>query len=113
MELIIVIFFFALTSAVCLQVFVKAHDTAFETESLNYATLWADNACELFYEYGDDENAITSLMRESFDLDYYYFSLDFCEDESFEYMTFGFYYDPTDALVYEYTFKKHIQEVAE
>ena len=58
MELIIVIFFFALTSAVCLQVFVKAHLVAKETKGLNYAVLWADNASECFYEFGDDEEKI-------------------------------------------------------
>ena len=74
MELIIVILFFALTSAVCMRVFIKAHDVAHETESANYA--------------------------------------DFSSDETFEYMTFKFFYTPKSEEVYAYTFKRHKKEVS-
>lgn len=112
MELIIVIFFFALTSAVCLQVFVKAHDTAYTTECLNSAVLWADNACACFYEYGNDKAAIENTLNTAFDLEGFTYQLTFAEDDSFEYMTFEFIDITKNNTVYSYTFKQHIQEVA-
>ena len=112
MELIIVIFFFALTSAVCLQVFVKAHDTARYTRGLNLSVLWADNVSEIFYEYGADSDTIKKTVADAFDLEDYSYSLDFSSDASFDYLTFTF----TDSLksedIYTVTFKQHIQEVA-
>lgn len=113
MELIIVIFFFALTSAVCLQVFVKAHDIATETKSYNYAVMWADNACECFYEYGSDHAAIESTLASAFNLKDYSYILNFTNDETFEYMEFIFTYLPKNKEVYSYTFKQHIKEAAE
>ena len=112
MELIIVIFFFALTSAVCLQVFVKAHDTAYATKSLNNATLWANNACECFYEYGSDPDTIKQTLDSAFNLDGYSYSLSFSSDDSFEYMTFDFTDVVNGTSIYSYTFKQHIKEVA-
>jgi len=112
MELIIVIFFFALTSAVCLQVFVKAHLVAKETKGLNYAVLWADNACECFYEYGDDEEKINATLKSSFDLNDYSYILSFNKDDRFDYMTFSFYEGSLENEIYSYTFKKSIKEVA-
>lgn len=113
MELIIVIFFFALTSAVCLEVFVKAHFVAKETEELDYAILWADNAAECFYEFGDDYESIENTLRASFDMKGYDFKLDFSSDDSYRYMDYSFYNTEYDSPVYSYTFKQHIQEVAE
>lgn len=112
MELIIVIFFFALTSAVCLQVFVRAHDIARETESTNKAILWADNACECFYEFGNDQAKIENTLNTAFDSKEYSYKLNFFDDDQFDYMEFSFYYTPKDELVYTYTFKQHKQEVA-
>lgn len=113
MELIIVILFFALTSAVCMRVFVKAHDVAHETESANYAALWADNAAECFYEYGmDDSEKIISTLASGFNLPDYAYSLDFSSDNDFEYMTFKFFYEPKEEEIYSYTFKRHIKEVS-
>ncbi|MBP5453505.1 MAG: hypothetical protein J6Y09_02690 [Lachnospiraceae bacterium] len=112
MELIIVIFFFALTSAVCLQVFVKAHLVAKETKGLNYAVLWADNASECFYEFGDDEEKINDTLKSAFDLKDYSYILTFNKDEVFDYMTFTFYEGSLEKEIYTYTFKKSIREVA-
>ncbi|MBP5152696.1 MAG: hypothetical protein ILP13_07285 [Lachnospiraceae bacterium] len=112
MELIIVIFFFALTSAVCLRVFVKAHDVASETEGLNYAILWADNAGECFREFGPDEAKIKSLLDADFNLTDYAYSLDFSEDNSFFYMDYRFTYSPKDTEVYSFKFKQHKKEVS-
>lgn len=112
MELIIVILFFALTSAVCMQVFVKAHTIGKKTEGTNYAVLWADNAAECFYAYDGDEEAVKSCLEASYALEGYSYSLDFDTDDSFTYMTFNFYRDSTGEKIYSYTFKKHIQEVS-
>ena len=113
MELIIVILFFALTSAVCMRVFIKAHDVAHSTESTNYAILWADNAAECFYEFGlGSKDDISSTLSSSFNLPDYSYTLDFSSDDNFEYMTFKFFYTPKSEEVYTYTFKRHIKEVS-
>ncbi len=112
MELIIVIFFFALTSAVCLRVFVKAHDVAGETEGMNYAILWADNAGECFREYGPDAEKIKSLLDADFNLEDYSYSLDFSEDDGFYYMDYKFTYSPKNTEVYSFKFKQHKKEVS-
>ena len=46
LELILVIFFFSLASAVCIQLFVKAHLTEQETKALNHAIPLAESAAE-------------------------------------------------------------------
>ena len=112
MELIIVIFFFALTSAVCLRVFVKAHDVAEDTEGLNYAILWADNAGECFREFGPDEGKIKSMLDADFNLEDYSYNLDFSEDDGFYYMDYSFTFTPKNALVYSFRFKQHKKEVS-
>ncbi|MBR5761685.1 MAG: hypothetical protein IKZ39_03000 [Lachnospiraceae bacterium] len=113
MELIIVILFFALTSAVCMRVFIKAHDVAHETESANYAVLWADNAAECFYEFGGaGSEEIKSTLASAFNLPDYSYSLDFSADDDYEYMTFTFTYTPKSEEIYKYTFKRHIKEVS-
>ena len=113
MELIIVILFFALTSAVCMRVFIKAHDVAHETESANYAVLWADNAAECFYEFGmENSDEIRATLSSSFNLPDYDYSVDFSSDSEFEYMSFKFFYTPKSEEIYSYTFKRHIKEVS-
>lgn len=112
MELIIVILFFALTSAVCMQVFVKAHTIGKNTEGANYAVLWADNAAECFFAYDGDEKAVKDCLEASYALKGYSYYLDFNSDDSFIYMTFDFFNDSNGEKIYSYTFKKHIQEVS-
>lgn len=110
MELIIVIFFFALTSAVCLQVFVKAHSVSENTKDLNEAILWADNAAEIFFEHGNDTETIKGMLSEVFPKNgEASYNLSFDSDDSFLYMTYSFDKKETH---YSYTFKKHIQEVS-
>lgn len=50
MEIIISILFFALSSAVCIQLFVKAHLLGAETIEQNKSIMWAQNLAELFTE---------------------------------------------------------------
>ena len=49
MELIIVILFFALASAICLRLFVGAHLLAESDKNLNHALIWSQNFSECFY----------------------------------------------------------------
>ena len=49
MELIIVIMFFALASAICLRLFVGAHLLAERDKNLNNAIIWSQNLSESFY----------------------------------------------------------------
>lgn len=113
MELIIVILFFALTSAVCMQVFVKAHQLAGDTQDLNRAILFANNASEVFYEFGDDTQKTEELLAASFDLPGYSYTLEFSKDEAFRYMSLSFMNDSQEEPVYSRVFKHHIQEVSE
>ncbi len=113
MELIIVILFFALTSAVCMQVFVKAHLIAEDTGSMNQAILAANNAAECFFEFSDDTKMVESVMSESFHSTDYTYNLSFTEDENYRYMTFNFYKNGKDDSIYTRTFLKHIPEVSD
>lgn len=63
MELIVVIFFFALTSAVCLQIFVKAHNIAANAEALNHASLYATNIGEVFYSCEGDVDKFAGMIK--------------------------------------------------
>ncbi len=54
MELILAIFFFSLASAVCIQLFVKAHIIGASTTNKNHAILWAQNIAEAYT--GTDAN---------------------------------------------------------
>lgn len=117
MELIIVILFFALSSAVCLRIFVHAHQLERATENINYAVLWGGNAAELFYEYDNPDDVEKTLMDAYNSAvnysDEYGISLSFREDSSFAYMTYLFTEKADGRVIYEFTFQKHLQEVVE
>lgn len=110
MELIVVIFFFSLTSAVCLQIFVKAHVLGKNTVDLNKAVVWGENAGELFYEYGEDfpkyENLITDMVEDGLNV-----SLITSKDDDFIYLDYVCYRDSVSDPVYSLSFKKNVQEV--
>lgn len=111
MELIIIIMFFALTSAVCMQVFVKAHEISRISEAGNNAMLWSTNARECFYAYDGDEILIEKALSDSFYSNDYSYELDFFEEDGFSCMTFSFYKKNDNSLIYSYTFRQHIAEV--
>ena len=48
MELVIVILFFSLSSAVCVKLFVKAHQMDQNTVNMNHAMIWIQNYAEQF-----------------------------------------------------------------
>ncbi len=108
MELIIVIFFFALTSAVCIQIFVRAHFAMEEARDLNYANSQVTNAGELFYEYADDIDSIRKYLPESSEYD---IELKLREDDKYTYLDFACFKAGDHKLIYDYTFKKYKQEV--
>lgn len=137
MELILVIFFFALTSAISLQVFVKAHAYDVATENTINAVLWADNASEIFYEFGSDPSTMASLLAPEdtylinsktivfyLDKDYHpieinspntYFttSVFFKKEGSLETMSFMFKDVKKQKDIYNFKYKKHIKEVSD
>jgi len=61
MELIISIFFFSLASAVCIQLFVKAHLIGENTIQQNNCALWSQNVAEAFYG-SDDKVSFSKLF---------------------------------------------------
>ena len=64
LELILVIFFFSLASAVCIQLFVKAHLTEQETKALNRAIPLAESAAEAFHSVSGDLEGLKALFPE-------------------------------------------------
>lgn len=63
MELILAIFFFSLASAVCIQLFVKAHLIGASTTNKNHSILWAQNIAEVYTGTGADFNATVSALN--------------------------------------------------
>ena len=49
MELIISIFFFSISGAICIELFVKAHSLSKESVELNNSVLWTQNISEVFH----------------------------------------------------------------
>lgn len=64
MELIIVILFFSLSAAVCLQLFVKAHTLDEKTVEQYNTVVWCQNLAELYTEYDGDVNAMSMPLSE-------------------------------------------------
>lgn len=62
MELILAIFFFSLASAVCIQLFVKAHLIAVSTTNKNHAVLWAQNIAETYLGTDADFDVTVSAL---------------------------------------------------
>ncbi len=64
MELIISIMFFAIASAVCIQLFVKSYQISTSSVELNHAVQWAENAAEVYYSCNGDLHAVGSILSE-------------------------------------------------
>ena len=111
MEMIVIMFFFSLTAAVCIRVFVKAHLVGRDTKDLNNAVLVAENAGELFYEYGEDfkdhENEVMENLPEGYSVE-----LETTDDGDFIYLDFAYYSPDKKEPVYTLRFKKNKQEVS-
>lgn len=63
-ELMIAILFFALASAVCIQVFTKSHIKSLETEQLNMAVSKAQSAAEIFLAEEHPEDSLKDIFKE-------------------------------------------------
>ena len=77
MELMISIMFFAISGAVCIQLFVKAHTINEESAAKSKATLIAQDICE-YYHYSDGDKA---------DMLSYYWDYEESEDSILLYFT--------------------------
>lgn len=64
MELVIVILFFSLSSAVCVQLFVKAHQLDQETVNLNHSVIWIQNLAESYRAYQGDIDKVAAIYEE-------------------------------------------------
>ncbi|MEG1773840.1 MAG: hypothetical protein RR320_03185 [Oscillospiraceae bacterium] len=62
MELILAIGFFALTSAVCVQIFARAHLISRESGELTHAMLWCQSAAESFKATDGDLAGTAALL---------------------------------------------------
>ena len=65
MELIIAIFFFAITSAVCAQLFAKAHQVSHKTTQLTHAINQAQSIAEAFRSTDGDLESLKELFPEA------------------------------------------------
>lgn len=63
MELIISILFFSIASAVCIQLFVKAHLLNVRTQEQNQTVVWSQNLAELWRAYEGDSLLIYNQLR--------------------------------------------------
>ncbi len=64
LELILVIFFFSLASAICIQLFVKAHLTEKKTKELNRAVPLAQSGAEAFHSVSGNLEELVDLFPE-------------------------------------------------
>lgn len=55
--------FFSVTSAICLQLFVRAHLLDRKTTDLNQAVQYCQNACELYTALEGDVEALCALLE--------------------------------------------------
>lgn len=127
-ELTISILFFALASAACIQLFVKAHLLDQKTQEINQAVVWSQNLAELWNaknadilsvyiclreQYGSDESGFT--MNNGSDAIFFYFDENwgFCDGVSNHIVyriafTDNGYHDETGLHTAEITFIKNI-----
>jgi type II secretory pathway pseudopilin PulG len=62
-EILLALMIFAIASAICLQVFVTAHNTASESSTLNSAVVAAQNGAECFKAVSGDLSAAAKLLK--------------------------------------------------
>ncbi len=66
MELIIAIFFFSLSAAVCVRLFASAHTLSENTETLENSVMWTQNLSEAFEAEKGDLDGIARLFPNSY-----------------------------------------------
>lgn len=65
LELIFSIFFFAITSAVCAQIFARAHVLSSSTADLNHAIVCVESAAEIFHSGDGSFTTLTQCFPEA------------------------------------------------
>lgn len=63
MELILAVLLFALSSVLCIQMFVKSHTLSKNSVELNHSILWAQNVSEAFYGCNGNVSAMSELFE--------------------------------------------------
>ncbi len=63
MELILVILFFSLASAVCVQMFVRSHVLSSTSVELNNAVVWCESMAEAFYAFDGDLSGMEKALE--------------------------------------------------
>lgn len=128
MELMISILFFSLSSAVCIQLFAKAHTINKTTENKSNATLIAQDISEYFHYSKGNQEQILSYFTEyevseegvliyftrsgnpcSKDSAYYTAFLTFEQEVSYRTLTFHITCTGEEETLYSSTLKKYIQ----
>lgn len=89
-ELMTAILFFALASAVCIQVFAKSHVKSLETEELNMAVAKVQSAAEAFRNSEDPIEMLQTIfpdgqMEAKIFVEYYEENFNSCEKENASY----------------------------
>ena len=102
LELMIAILFFCLASAVCVQIFVKAHTTSRETQELNTALEKVSGYTELFLA-----DALTEDTEVFYDADWQECSKD---EASYE-IVIRQRYDEKDYVTYLYAYDGYLREL--
>lgn len=109
-ELTISILFFALASAACIQLFVKAHLLDRNTREINQTVVWSQNLAELWNASEADMLSVYSCLREQYGgckQNGFYMSnnsdaIFFCFDENWEFSD-----GVTTRIVYRIDFADH------
>lgn len=130
MELIIVILFFSLASAVTVQLFVKSHLVSRNTVALTKSTMLVQNYAEVFRNSNGDFDFLSNCFQEDISLfdnqsfTVYYsdewnviskadsngfsFSADFSSKDSFHLLHLSVYDIKQKAIIYELDIEKYI-----
>lgn len=128
MELMISILFFSLSSAVCIQLFVKAYTINEATENKSNATLIAQDISEYFHHASGDKEQFLKYFGEYEDAGdiiilyfsqnginchadnaYYIATLCFSQEASFRVLTLELTRQDDNVPLYSSTLKKYIQ----
>lgn len=115
MELIISILFFALASAVCIQLFVKAHLLGQDTILQNKSIMWCQNLAELFVSCEGRPEDISAYLTSGKELSQEHINLIYLQDNEYTLRIFfneDFAPCPQDSTAIRYIAELSCQETA-
>ncbi len=64
MELILAVLLFAISGAICIQLFVNSHIVSQKSVDLNHSILWAQNVAETFYACNGNGKEMSALLTD-------------------------------------------------